>query len=147
MYAADQVIRYLLRTKGLCLEFNAEAEAPSLLLSCYSDAAFAYDRETRRNFHGHVRRLFRGPVSWKAGKQRSVVTSSTEAELVALSSTTREYLSILRLNKQLGLELEQESAMLCDNAQTRIRIFRAARSFATLISRICGRSSGPVRPP
>ncbi|EEY24047.1 conserved hypothetical protein [Verticillium alfalfae VaMs.102] len=64
--------------------------------------------------------LFGGPIDWKATKQRSVVTSSTEAELVALSVAARNYLATLRLIKELQLRFHGKVPiqMFCDNRQT-----------------------------
>lgn len=122
--AADQVIRYLYATRFLSIEFNAEpAEA---FLTCSSDAAFADDPDNRRSTQGYVMSLFNGPIFWRASKQRSVVTSSTEAELVALTQATREYISLTRLLKQLQLDLEEPQVIGCDNQQT-LRILTSDR--------------------
>ena len=53
-------------------------------LEYYSDAAFA-DNADRRSSDGFLFMLFSGPIDWKASKQLTVTTSSTEAELLALS--------------------------------------------------------------
>jgi hypothetical protein len=117
---ADHLIRYLLTTQHLAIEFNADgpAAAGHGHLSCASDAAFGDDPDSRRSSQGYVMKLFNGAVAWKASKQRCVVTSSTEAELVALSYATREYISMARLVKQLQLDLHQQPKILCDNRQT-----------------------------
>ena len=90
-------------------------------LTCASDAAFADDPELRTSSQGYVTLLFDGPIAWKASKQRSVVTSSTEAELVSLSHATKEFISTMRLLEQLQLrpsDSEVPFTMLCDNQQT-----------------------------
>jgi hypothetical protein len=62
--------------------------------------------------------LFGGLISWRANKQDTVTTSSTEAELLALSQTAREALFIGRLFHALTLELDEPMSVQCDNMQT-----------------------------
>jgi hypothetical protein len=62
--------------------------------------------------------LFGGPIAWKANKQNTVTTSSTEAELLALSQTAKEAIFISRLLKALMLELDEPLVIECDNSQT-----------------------------
>src|SRR6516162_6396913 len=62
--------------------------------------------------------LFGGPIAWKANKQDTVTTSSTEAELLALSQTTKEAIFISRLLKALMLKLDEPLVVECDNSQT-----------------------------
>jgi hypothetical protein len=61
----------------------------------------------RKSSQGYVMMLFGGPISWRANKQDTVTTSSTEAELLALSQTAREALFIGRLFHALTLELDE----------------------------------------
>jgi hypothetical protein len=70
-------------------------------------------------------KLFGGPVAWRASKQHCVVTSSTEAELVALTTATREFMALIRLIEQLqvipgptGSAAKDPYILLCDNLQT-----------------------------
>ena len=63
-------------------------------------------------------KLFGGPVSWRANKQDTVTTSSTEAELLALSQTAKETICLARLLKALSLELDEPLTIECDNRQT-----------------------------
>jgi hypothetical protein len=64
--------------------------------------------------------LFGGPIAWKANKQDTVTTSSTEAELLALSQTAKEAIFISRLLKALTLRLDADEPLVieCDNLQT-----------------------------
>ena len=57
---------------------------------CASDAAFADDPQTCRSTGGYLHKLFGGPIDWHSGKQKTVTTYSTEAELLALSRTAKE---------------------------------------------------------
>ena len=63
-------------------------------------------------------KLFGGPILWKAGKQDTVTTSSTEAELLALSSAAKEEYALRRLFEEIELDIEQAWSLVCDNLQT-----------------------------
>ena len=85
-------------------------------VTCASDAAFADDPITRYSTEGYLFKLFGGPIDWKSTKQRTVTTSSTEAELLALSHAAKEVLWWKRLFKALQLALTM--VIKCDNQQT-----------------------------
>jgi hypothetical protein len=125
--AADQCLQYLYSTRYLAIEFNCEDNG---ILYCASDASFADDSVTRKSTQGYVTMLFGGPIAWKSSKQRRVVTSSTEAELVALTQATKEYLATIRLVEELQLKLDDDYIMWCDNQQT-LRLLTAERPQAT----------------
>jgi hypothetical protein len=61
--------------------------------------------------------LFGGLIHWKASKQKTVTTSSTEAELLALTLTGKEYIWWLRHFKAINVQIE-DPTLLCDNQQT-----------------------------
>jgi hypothetical protein len=64
-------------------------------------------------------RLFGGIVGWRANKQATVTTSTTEAELLALSQAAKEAMFVSRLIKELGIKLDDERIRIqCDNQQT-----------------------------
>ena len=62
--------------------------------------------------------LFGTPIAWKANKQDTVTTSSTHAELLALSSAAKEQIAVARLLQEIELELDPGLTLLCDNIQT-----------------------------
>ncbi|KAJ3454841.1 hypothetical protein MRS44_013441 [Fusarium solani] len=128
--AAHHCLKYLHANKDLaiCLG-NRPLERPALY--CASDAAFADDKVTRYSSQGYTTILFGGPIDWKANKQTSVVTSSTEAELVALSAAVRNYMATLRLIKELTLTFDEPTiTVFCDNQQTK-RLLESERPQAT----------------
>ena len=63
-------------------------------------------------------KLFGGPVAWRANKQDTVTTSSTKAELLALSQTAKESIYLSRLFRALSPELDEPLVIECDNRQT-----------------------------
>ena len=97
--AADRVIQYLYgtRNRAICygdivsgtndMRDNGGSrdgnEARSFI--CANDASFADNTVDRKSSQGYIMTLFGGPIAWRANKQDTVTTSSTEAELLALS--------------------------------------------------------------
>ncbi len=60
-----------------------------MLFLCASDAAYADNPVKQRSTAAYNFLLLRGPVDWKSTKQQTVTTSSTEAELLALSDAAK----------------------------------------------------------
>jgi hypothetical protein len=111
--AADQVLRYLERTRYLALQLGG---GDNYIL--FSDASFA-DNKDRKSSQGYIIQLFGGTVGWRANKQATVTTSTTEAELLALSQASREGMFMERLLKDLQIHLDDHYIhILCDNKQT-----------------------------
>lgn len=82
-----------------------------------SDASFG-DAGGRKSSQGFVAFLYGGPVLWQANKQRSVTTSTTEAELVALSAAARELIALERFLNYVTKDRNLRMTLLCDNQQT-----------------------------
>ena len=61
---------------------------------------------------------FGGPIAWRTNKQDTVTTSSTEAELLALSQTAKEDIFMSRLFEVMPLRLHETFIIDCDNTQT-----------------------------
>jgi hypothetical protein len=62
--------------------------------------------------------MFGGPVDWKASKQRTVTTSTTEAELLAISEAGRTVAMWKRLFNAIRFDPGHPLAINCDNKQT-----------------------------
>jgi hypothetical protein len=131
--AADRVIQYLYRTRYRCIQFGHESTVTSFV--CASDASFADNTLDRKSSQGYVMKLFGGPVAWRANKQDTVTTSSTEAELLALSQTAKESIYLSRLLKALSIELDEPLAIECDNRQT-IRLLAESAKLQTKLRHI-----------
>lgn len=120
--AANRVCHYLKNTRGYAIQYGGyDKSLPALRVA--SDAAFADNTADRRSSHGYMVMLFGGAISWKAGKQSTVTTSTTEAELVSLSEAARECIFISRLLRNLGKRLKEEPSVMlpgidCDNQTT-----------------------------
>ena len=53
-------------------------------------------------------KLFGGLIGWRASKQDTVTTSTTEAELLALSQAAKEALYVSRLITELSVRLDNQ---------------------------------------
>src|SRR4029077_4128853 len=72
--AADRVIRYLYRTRHLCIRYGHQSTATSFVFA--SAASFSDNSIDRKSSQGYIMKLFGGPVAWRANKQDTVTTSS-----------------------------------------------------------------------
>lgn len=93
-------LRYLRGTTDLCLNYRKTGKP----LQAYVDADWATDKMDRRSISGYVLLLAGGAVSWSARKQRSVATSTVEAEYVAMAEAAKEVLWMKKLLKEIGQE-------------------------------------------
>lgn len=115
MAAAVQVLRYLYAHRYLGIRYGQEHGAQALMIA--GDASFADDVETRRSSHGYIMSLFGGAICWKATRQSTVATSTTEAELTTIGLTGRESMGLTRLFRDIQLDLGQDLIIHSDNKQ------------------------------
>ena len=131
--ASDRVIQYLYRTRYQCIQFGHESTATSFV--CASDASFTDNTLDQKSSQGYVLKLFGGPVAWRANKQDTVTTSSTKAELLALSQTAKKSIYLSHLLKALSIELDKLLTIECDNRQT-IRLLAESAKLQTKLRHI-----------
>ena len=89
--AVDQSLEYLLGTKYWAIEFDGNQKDKRIFIAL-SDSAFADDTMTRNSSYGFSFSLFGGIIHYKAVKGTTVTTSSTEAELLALSLAAKDFI-------------------------------------------------------
>ena len=82
------------------------------------DASFADNPIDRKSSQGHLIILFGESIAWKSGKQDTVTTSPTEAELLALTAVAKEAIATLGLFAGMRFELADKLKIWCDNRQT-----------------------------
>ena len=112
--AADRVILYLEETKQLTLQLGGGDS-----MQVASDASFADNTIDRKSSQGYAIKLFNGLIAWRASKQDTVTTSTTEAELLALSQVAKEAIFTSRLIQELNIKLPNPTIEIqCDNQQT-----------------------------
>jgi len=97
--AMNRLLNYLYATcfYGLQLE-------PGISFEVYSNASFADNSIDRKSSRGFAIKYFGSIIAWRANKQDTVTTSTTEAELLALSQAAKEGLFEQRLLRNLGIE-------------------------------------------
>jgi hypothetical protein len=116
--AADQTLEYLVGTKYWAIEFDGNQQGKRIFVTS-SDSAFADNLETRYSSYGFCFSLFGGVIHYKAVKGSTVTTSSTEAELLALSITAKDFIWWKRFFQNLQFNLQdEEPTIYCDNRQT-----------------------------
>ena len=81
----------------------------------YADADLASDHISRKSVTGYIIKLAGGAVSWVSWKQKTVALSSTEAEYMCLSDTTRQIVWIESLFKELNFDIS--NIALCGDNQ------------------------------
>ena len=117
--AANRVLAYLNYTKQVGICYSANSEASECFLTS-SDAAYG-DHEDRHSSEGYLATLYGGPIDWRASKQKTVTTSSTEAELLAISEAGKTLQWWKRLFAAIDFIPGHDLSIRCDNMQT-IRI-------------------------
>jgi transposase InsO family protein len=113
--AAKRVLRYLAGTVNHYLTYIGTAE-PHPQLVGYSDADWAQDADDkRRSTSGYVFLMCGAAISWQSKKQSTIALSTTEAELMAITSSMKE---LLWFRTQLGglhLDSTQPTTLLVDS--------------------------------
>jgi hypothetical protein len=120
--AVDQALKHVVLTKYLALEFDRKVTNKSIFLGS-SDSVFADDHSTRFSSYRYCFKLFRGVINFKVIKGKTVTLSLTEAELLALTITAKEYIRWLRFFSQIQFEINDNTKVYCNNLQT-IRLLK-----------------------
>jgi hypothetical protein len=150
MYAACHVWRYLIGTKHLAIRASADKQQGITSITMLSqqeheheplfygasDAAFADEPETRRSSQGYIFKLYGLPIDWKATVQRSVTKSTTEAELLSLSTAGSEMEWWQRFFKAINFDPEFTPALWCDNQQTVLIATKTADKLQTKLKHV-----------
>lgn len=111
------VIQYLYTTRFHAIEYSPPKGGEKDAFVCASDASFG-DQEDRSNSEGYLVMLYGGPIDWRATKQRLVTTSTTEAELRAVTEAAKRPHVWKRVFKSIGYRPDRELSIHCDNKQT-----------------------------
>ncbi|KAF7761821.1 hypothetical protein Agabi119p4_9813 [Agaricus bisporus var. burnettii] len=96
------VLRYLLGSRHYRLKFHG---ASNEALVAYSDSDWAQDPTNRKSVTGNYVTIAKGCVSWLSRKQKTVASSSTEAEYMALSDCSKQLVWMSQLLKEIGFDL------------------------------------------
>lgn len=113
--AVKRVMRYLNGTKdyGMHIKKNSETHP---VLCAYADANWAGDDTDRKSTSGFCVLLFGNVILLKTLKQRSIATSTTEAEYISLSDCFKQVRWVRNLLCETKLvSVEQPTIMYEDN--------------------------------
>ena len=119
--AVKRALTYGYQTRHLALEYSAPenpTDETCIIWNASSDASFADDFETRKSTEGMLITLFGGAIDWRARRQATVTTSTTEAELLALSHCASDVQWWKRFFRAIHFNPDQELSISCDNKQT-----------------------------
>ena len=109
--AAKRVLRYIKETQDLGLKYQKTGKP----LHGYVDADWANCTIDRRSYTGYTFILGGCPISWESRKQRTVALSSTEAEYMALSESSKEASYLKRFLENAGVNNLIQVRIFCDN--------------------------------
>jgi hypothetical protein len=118
--AAMHVLRYLKGTADWGLRFDCAAREH---LRGYSDADYAGET-TARSTSGYVFKYNGGTVMWSSKLQRTVATSTQEAEYIASASAIKEALFLARLQKELEYAQAIRSVLLYVDNQAALTLLK-----------------------
>ena len=110
--AANMVLKFIKGTPDTGLLYK-QSKSPQLV--AFVDSDWAGEEETRKSTTGYVIMFCGSPVSWRAGLQKNVSTSSTEAEYVALCECTKEVVYLRRIVEECGCKQDGPTTIHVDN--------------------------------
>lgn len=108
--ALRRLLRYVSSTKDAYIEYKAGKDTH---LVGYTDADWGSDTTDRKSTSGQVFMLGGGPVSWASRKQKSVTTSSTESEYIAMSSCAKQAVWISQILRDMSMAKHLGSNPYC----------------------------------
>jgi hypothetical protein len=100
MAALKKLSRYIRSSQRLGITFTKEGERT---LMGYSDSDYAMDKTSRISILGNVFFLAGGPVSWMSRKQKSVATSTMEAEYMAMCQCAKQSQWLAQVLRDMGM--------------------------------------------
>ena len=101
-----------------------------------SNTLFVDNTVDQKSSQGYIMTLFSGLIAWRANKQDTVTTSSTETELLALSQTAKEAIFLSRLLTAMTLKLYKPLTINYNNIQTLQLITEDAAKLTTKLQYI-----------
>ena len=100
-----RVYRYLNQTREKCITYNFGPSSiqpnKRVMAKMFSDSDFASDVISRRSVSGFILFIGSGPVCWQSKRQKSIATSTMEAEYIALFEASKQVIWVTRLLREL----------------------------------------------
>lgn len=99
MKAVIRLMKYIRSTIKLRIKYSSNR---STTLVMYSDADWAGQKHDRKSTSGSAGMLCGGAITWSSRVQRSVATSSTESEYMAMSGTAKTSQWVAQVLRDMG---------------------------------------------
>lgn len=110
----QRICKYLSGTIQYELRLGNHEDTEQKLIA-YADADSGKDKVSGKSNSGYLFKLFGGTVSWSCKKQTNTVTSSTEAEIMALSDTAKECLALRNVLEFMDEQQDSPTTTYEDN--------------------------------
>jgi hypothetical protein len=110
--AVHRILRYLKATPGKGILFKKTSDKN---VAIFTDADWAGSIIDRKSTSGYCTYVWGNLVTWRSKKQGVVSRSSAEAEFRAMAQGICEGMWILRVLKELKIEVELPLKLYCDN--------------------------------
>ncbi|XP_043469909.1 uncharacterized mitochondrial protein AtMg00810-like [Leptopilina heterotoma] len=117
--ALKRLLRYVKGTIEMVLFF--EPNKSKIILQGFVDSDWGGDTTDRKSTSGFVFKMYDCTISWASRKQSTVAISSTESEFVALSLAVCEACWLIKLLRDLSIEIN-EPVTLFEDIQSSIYI-------------------------
>lgn len=111
MVAAKRILRYLSTTQNKQLIYQKTGKP----IECYTDADWGGDTTNRKSYTVYAFMLAGAVFSYESKKQATVALSSTEAEYMSLSSTSKEATYLRKLLSEMQLNFPKSIVINADN--------------------------------
>jgi hypothetical protein len=108
------IMKYLAGTRDYSLIYDGAGGVGAGLVA-YTDSDYAQDPTHRLSQTGNLVLLASGPVSWKSFAQKSVATSSTEAEYMAMCDCAKQVVWFKIMLDELGFPMRCPAPVYADN--------------------------------
>lgn len=108
-----RIMRYIKGTQEFKLRYT-KSKLNSII--GFSDSDYASDIDKRRSCTGYVFKMCGASISWESKRQKTVATSSTEAEYLALSAATKDAIWLKSLTAEVDkVDANKPIKIYCDN--------------------------------
>jgi gag-polypeptide of LTR copia-type len=112
--AAKKILRCIKGSVDQVLT-NTDTNQKQPLLIGYSDADYANDKDDRLSVSGYTFLLCGGAVSWASRRQKTLVTSTVEAEYMAIAEAAKEAVWWRSLLGELDHDVSHPTPLFNDN--------------------------------
>lgn len=105
-----RIFRYLKGTTDLGLYYRGKTE----IMEAMTDTSFR-DRENSTSTSGYIIQVYGDTVAWRSHKQSSPVTSTCQAEYLAMSESCKEIISLDKATRDIIGKTMYPVTIRCDN--------------------------------